>query len=79
MFAKLPFTYFEITFIQIHFVKTTLGFSVITKNSEFTCTLNFKKFHTNIHKLYTHKHILHTNKYMSSITSTRTVTIYIYY
>jgi hypothetical protein len=31
MFTKLPFTYFEITFIQIHLVQTTLGFSVITK------------------------------------------------
>jgi hypothetical protein len=31
MFAKPPFTYFEITLFQIHFAKTTLGFSVITK------------------------------------------------
>jgi hypothetical protein len=31
MFTKPPFTYFEITLIQIHFTKTTLGFSAITK------------------------------------------------
>jgi hypothetical protein len=31
MFTKPPFSYFEITLIQIHFAKTTLGFSVITK------------------------------------------------
>jgi hypothetical protein len=31
MVAKPPFTYFEVTPIQIHFAKTTLGFSVITK------------------------------------------------
>jgi hypothetical protein len=31
MFTKPPFTYFEITRIQILFAKTTLGFSVITK------------------------------------------------
>jgi hypothetical protein len=52
MFTKPPFTYFEITLIQIHFAKTTL----------FTCTLNFQKLHTNTHKLYTNKHIFHTNK-----------------
>jgi hypothetical protein len=53
MFTKPPFTYFEITFIQIHFVKTTLGFSVITKIPFLLVLLNFQKFHINIHKLYT--------------------------
>jgi hypothetical protein len=62
MFTKPPFTYFEITLIQIHFAKTTLGFSVITKIPFFTCTLNFQKLHINIHKLFTNKHLLHTNK-----------------
>jgi hypothetical protein len=28
---KPPVTYFEIILLQIHFAKTTLGFSVITK------------------------------------------------
>jgi hypothetical protein len=51
MFTKPPFTYFEITLIQIHFTKTTLGFSVITKVTLFI--LNFQKFHIDIHKLYT--------------------------
>jgi hypothetical protein len=31
MFTKPPFTYFKIILSQIHFAKTTLGFSVITK------------------------------------------------
>jgi hypothetical protein len=31
MFIRPPFTYFEITLIQIYFAKTTLGFSIITK------------------------------------------------
>jgi hypothetical protein len=51
--AKLPFTYFEITFIQLHFAKTTLDFSIITKIPFLLVVLNFQKFHINIHKLYT--------------------------
>jgi hypothetical protein len=62
MFTKPSFTYSEITLIQIHFAKTTLGFSVITKIPLFTCTLSFQKLHINTHELYTNKHILHTNK-----------------
>jgi hypothetical protein len=62
MFTKPPFTYFEITLIQIHFAKTTLGVSVIIKIPFFTCTLNFQKLHINTHELYTNKHIFHTNK-----------------
>jgi hypothetical protein len=67
MFTKPPFTYFEITLNQLHFAKTTLGFSIITKFPLFTCILNFQKLHTNIRRLYTNKHILHTNKYMPSL------------
>jgi hypothetical protein len=62
MFTKLPFTCFEITLIQIHFTKTTLGFSVITKIPFLHALLYFQKFHINTHKLYTNKHIFHTNK-----------------
>jgi hypothetical protein len=62
MFTKPPFTYFEITLIQIYFAKTTLGFSVITKIPIFTCTLNFQKLHINTHELYTNKYIFHINK-----------------
>jgi hypothetical protein len=61
MFTNPPFTYFEINLIQIHFAKTTLGFSVITKIPLFTCNLSFEKLHINKHKLYTNKHIFHTN------------------
>jgi hypothetical protein len=52
MFTKPPFTYFEITLIQIHSTKTTLGFSVIIKIPFLLIRLNFQKFHINIHKLY---------------------------
>jgi hypothetical protein len=62
MFTKPLFTYFEITLIQIHFAKTTLGFSVITKIPFLLALLNFQKLHINAHKLYTNKHIFHTNK-----------------
>jgi hypothetical protein len=62
MFTKTPFTYFEITLIQIHFTKTTLGFSVITKITLSICTFKFSKVSHNTHELYTNKHILHTNK-----------------
>jgi hypothetical protein len=53
MFTKPPFTYFEITLTQIHFAKTTLGFSIITKMPFLLALLNFQKFHIDIHKLYT--------------------------
>jgi hypothetical protein len=43
MFTKPPFTYFEITLIQIHFTKTTLGFFCNYKNTLFTCTFKFSK------------------------------------
>jgi hypothetical protein len=69
LILKLPPT-------QMHFAKTTLSFSVITKIPFLLALLNFQKFHKNTHKLYTNKHIFHTNKYMSSITSTRTVTAF---
>jgi hypothetical protein len=62
MFTKPPFTYFKIILSQIHFTKTSLGFSIITKTPLSTCTLNFQKLHTNTHKLYTNKYIFHTNK-----------------
>jgi hypothetical protein len=63
MFAKPPFTYFEVTPYPITFAKTTLGFSVIIKKIPFLLALqNFQKLHINTHKLYTNKHILHTNK-----------------
>jgi hypothetical protein len=62
MFTKPPFTCFEITLIQIHFAKKTLGFSVITKLPFLFALLSFQKLHTNTHKLYTNKHIFHTNK-----------------
>jgi hypothetical protein len=63
IFAKLPFTYFGVTPIQLHFAKeTTLGFSVITKLPFLLAPLNFQKLHTNINELYTNKHIFHTNK-----------------
>jgi hypothetical protein len=52
MFTKPLFTYFEITLIQIHFAKTTLGFSIIIKIPFLFVRLNFQKFHINIHKLY---------------------------
>jgi hypothetical protein len=45
MFTKPPFTYFQITLIQIHFAKTTLGFSVIIKIPFLLVLLNFQKFH----------------------------------
>jgi hypothetical protein len=67
MFIKPPFSYFEITLIQIHFAKTTLGFSVITKIPFFTCTLNFQKLYINIHKLYTNKHKFHANNYLPNL------------
>jgi hypothetical protein len=59
---KIYFTYFEITLIQIHFAKTTLGFSVITKIPFLLVLYIFKKLHKNTHELYTNKHIFHTNK-----------------
>jgi hypothetical protein len=62
MFAKLPFTYLKLPPIQIHFTKTTLGFSVITKVTLFICTFKFSKVSHNTHELHTNKHILHTNK-----------------
>jgi hypothetical protein len=52
MFTKPLFTYFDITLIQIHFAKTTLGFSIIIKIPFLFVRLNFQKFHINIHKLY---------------------------
>jgi hypothetical protein len=60
MFTKPPFTYFEIILLQIHFAKTTLGFSVFTKIHFFTCTFKFSKV--------SHKHTraLHlTNTYFT--------------
>jgi hypothetical protein len=61
MFAKPPFTYFEITLFQIHFAKTTLGFSVITK-IPFYLHFKFSKASHKHTQLYTNQHILHTNK-----------------
>jgi hypothetical protein len=62
MFAKAPFTYFEITSYLITFCKSNPMFFYNYKNTLFTCTLNFQKLHTNTHELYTNKHIFHTNK-----------------
>jgi hypothetical protein len=59
MFAKLPFTYFEITLIQIHFAKTTLSFSIITKIPFLLALLNFQKFHI------THTSVTLTNTYFT--------------
>jgi hypothetical protein len=42
-FAKPPFTYFKIILLQIHFAKTTLDFSVITKITLSICTFKFSK------------------------------------
>jgi hypothetical protein len=53
MFAKPPFTYFEINSHPNTFCKNNSRFSVITKIPLFTCTLNFQKFYIDIHKLYT--------------------------
>jgi hypothetical protein len=75
MFTKPLFTYFEITLIQIHFAKTTLGFSVITKIPCLFALLNFQK---KIHITYTSFILTNTyfilTKYMPSITNARTVT-----
>jgi hypothetical protein len=60
MFTKPPFTYFEITLIQIHFTKTTLDSSIITKIPLFICAFKFSKV--------SHKHTqaLHlTNTYFT--------------
>jgi hypothetical protein len=59
MFTKPPFTYFEITQIQIHFAKTTLGFSVIQKLPFLFALLNFQKFHI------THTSFILTNTYFT--------------
>jgi hypothetical protein len=67
MFAKSPFTYFEITSYLTTFCKNNPRFFCNYKNTLFTCTLNFQKLHINTHELYTNKHILHTNKYMPSL------------
>jgi hypothetical protein len=56
--------------IQIHFAKTTLGFSVITKIPLFTCTLNFQKIHiahTSVTPINTYFTL---TKYLPSITNT---------
>jgi hypothetical protein len=63
MFTKPSFTYFKIILSQIHFTKTSLGFSIITKIPLFLLVLlNFQKLHTNTHQLNTNKHIFHSNK-----------------
>jgi hypothetical protein len=77
MFTKPLFTYFEITLIQINFTKTTLGFSVNTKITLFTCTLNFfkKLYTTNTSFIQTNTYFTLT-KYLPSVTNTRTVTVF---
>jgi hypothetical protein len=52
MFAKPPFTYFEVTSHPNTFCKNNPRFFYNYKNTLFTCTLNFQKLHMNIHKLY---------------------------
>jgi hypothetical protein len=62
IFTKPSSTHFEITFIQVHFAKTTLSFSVITKILILLALQIFKSF-TQTHTSFTlNKHIFHTNK-----------------
>jgi hypothetical protein len=58
-FAKPPFTYFKIILLQIHFAKTTLGFSVITK-IPFLLAFKFSKAsHKHTRALYKQTHTSH--------------------
>jgi hypothetical protein len=75
MCTNPPFTFFEITLIQIHFTKTTLGFSVITKIPFLLALLNFQKLHIK-HTSFTLINTYFTlTKYMTSITNIRTITV----
>jgi hypothetical protein len=62
MFAKPPFTYFEITSYPNTFCKNNPRFFCNYKDTPFYLHFKFSKASHNIHKLYTNKHILHTNK-----------------
>jgi hypothetical protein len=70
MFTKPSFTDFEITLIQLHFTKTTLGFLSLQKLPFLFALLSFRKFHiTHMSFILTNTYFTLT-KYMSNVTNT---------